>query len=159
MASFPTTNLGEQAQATRLIAQGVSALNYQQPFIAQGSLAVPLPAAALINQIYDPAYNKYVFYITTAATTVAISQTIALNQFVENFVGLYTITASADWVLTGTAPAFTVSPIMTTNVAVTNDTVVPSLGSSVILTTFSTTSATYSSGAALLKIVININLD
>jgi hypothetical protein len=153
-----TTNLGDQAQTIRLIAQDISALNYQQPFQVLGSLAVPSPLAALTTVPFVTGFSKYVGYILTSATTVAIAQNFSISGLPVNYVGTYTITGSCDWILTGATPTVTVLPIITGTMIISNDTTAPGLGSTATLVVTSP-AATYSSGTALLKYVININLD
>lgn len=157
-SGLTTTNLGDQAQTIRLLAQDISALNYQQPFQVLGSLAVPSVAASVQAVPYVPGYNKYVVYILTSATTVAINQVVNLTGLPVNFVGTHTITGSCEWILTGATPTVTVVPVLTTTLVISNDTVAPNLGSVASLHGVSA-AATYSSGTALLKCVININLD
>jgi len=157
-----TTNLGDQAQTIRLIADSVSANNYQQPFLSYGSLLTPVNVGTLgIN--YAAGVNKYVAYLQAPASTVAINQTLILNNPVlpANFPDLFTTTCSTEWVLTGpTAAGPPVLPTIITTVSVINDTLAPALGTSYVFIADSPLGATYPAGNnAVLKMVISINLD
>ena len=157
-----TTNLGDQAQTTRLLADSISANNYQQPFLSYGTLLVPQNVGTLgIN--YVAGVNKYVAYLQAPASTVAINQTVILNNPVlpANFPDLFTTTCSTEWILTGpTAAGPPVLPIIITTVSCINDTLAPALGTSYVFVANAIAAATYPLGNnAVLKMVININLD
>lgn len=158
-SGLQTTNLGDQAQTIRLIAQDISASNYQQPFQVLGSLAVPLAFSSLTSVTFVTGFSKYVVYINTSNSTVAIAQNLVLIGLPVDYVATHTITGSCEWILTGATPAASVTPVLSSSLTVLNDTVAPNLGSVATLSANSTTAATYSSGAAIMKFVININLD
>lgn len=161
-SGLQTTNLGQQAQTTRLLANSISANNYQQPFLATGSLLAPL-ISGIIGVNYIAGVNKYIVYCQAPASTIGINQTLILNNPVlpANFPDLFTTTCSTEWVLTGpTAAGPPTLPVIITTVSCINDTLPPSLGTSYVFEAISFTPATYPVGNnAVLKMVININLD
>ena len=149
-----SNSLGDNA-----FCKNITATNYQQPFQVFGSLASPLAFSSLTSITFATGFSKYVVYITTNNSTVAIAQNVLLIGLPVDYVGTHTITGSCEWILTGATPTVTFTPVLSSTLTVLNDTLAPNLGSTATLSANSTTAGTYSSGSAIMKFVININAD
>ena len=68
--SFPTTNLGDQAQTKRLLADAVISPVFYQPTEYLGTRAVPVDIQLINSLNYVQGINKYVFYVFLTATGV-----------------------------------------------------------------------------------------
>jgi len=65
--SFPTTNLGDQAQTKRLVADAVISPVFYQPTAYLGTRASPVDIALINSLNYVQGINKYVFYVFLTA--------------------------------------------------------------------------------------------
>jgi len=158
MVGLNATNLGDQAQTIRLIAREVSAESYQQPFVASGSLAVPVGYSTNATTTYQAGISKYILYMTADVTTNPIATTFSVAGFPLGFASTHTFSGTASIIISGLTPTITTNtPIYTTNLKVLNDT---NGLTTAELNMFSSTSPAYTPPlGAVLKIVISINLD
>jgi len=156
MVSFNTTNLGDQAQTTRLLTSSISALNYQQPFQQIGSLTNPIPLNLLAQTVYIPGFNKYILYMLAPASGVSFDTTFSVINFPVNLVESYTILGTVNWILSGTGVVLTTKPIHTDSVTVSDDTIT---GTSIKLQITDIASPVYTVGTAIYKFTISINLE
>jgi len=157
MVALNTTNLGNQAQALRLITQDISALNYQQPFQQIGSLIFPSPLALTFNTPYIAGFNKYILYMLAPASGALFDTTFSVVGLPVNLVENSTITGSVNWIILGTGLTFPLStrPIHTDSVMVYNDTT----GTTVSIQITDIASPVYTVGTAIYKFIITINLE
>lgn len=154
MVGLNTTNLGDQAQALRLLTQDISALNYQQPYQTLGTLTAPIPLALSANFSYVAGYNKYILYMLAPASGVSFNTTFIVSGFPQNLVGNSTVSSSTNWIISGIPVAVTTVPIYTSSLTVFND-----ITTTIQLVITDIASPVYTVGTAILKLVININLE
>jgi len=159
MVGLNTTNLGDQAFATRLITQDISSTSYSQPFQQLGTLAAPLAPNTNVVIPYVAGYSKYVCYVTSSTGSgVALGQSFTVSGCPVNLVGSFTISGSANWIVTG-VPVVGTLPAYTNGITVRNSSAIPPPQSSIIDMNVVSTAPPVYSGTAIFKMVININLD
>jgi hypothetical protein len=159
MVGYTSTDLGDQATAKRLITQDISSLNYQQPFQQLGTHALPQPVGNATIP-YVAGFNKYVLYISAPASGAVggINTTLTKTGAPIILSGSSTVSGSCEYIVSGLAPVIgPVLPEYTTITKILNNTT--TLLSEVQLLMYGILTLPTYTGTAVLKLVLNFNLD